>query len=109
MSMDSELLELMPSTVTVADLSSVDAYGEAVFGTATSYRARIEPKPTLIRNFQGEEVVASATIYLACTTAVSATAEVTLPDGSTPPLQQVAHHYETDGTIHHVVLYVGGG
>ena len=109
MSFDTEFLTLMPSTVSVKELVSVNSYGDPTYSTgATSYRALVEQKPTLIRNFSGEEVVAMYTVYVASTEALSPTSFYTLPNGDTPEVQSITVAYDEDG-IHHNVLYLGGG
>lgn len=103
---------LMPDTITVAPLSGVDDYGEETFATLSSeistYDARVVYKPTRTENFQGEEVIASVTVYCASTSPFSATDQITLPDGSQPPLISISQYPGPDG-LHHQTLLMGRG
>ena len=111
MSFDTEFLELMADTVRVSTMSGFDAYGDAVYSTsASTYRARITEIPKMVRNFMGEEVVASNVVWVASTGIISATAQIswTMPDGSTqfPTLISIERPADEDGTHHHK-LYFG--
>lgn len=110
MSFDPAFLDLMPHTITVRALSSVDSYGDPSYSTSTtSYRALVEEKPTKILNQYGEEVVASHIAYVASTARIPLTSLVTLPDGSSPDPISSSVFADEDGTAHHVVLHFGGG
>jgi hypothetical protein len=105
MAWDDAYLDLMPHTVIINDLSGTNRYGEEVYSTqATTYQARVLRKPKLVRDFIGDEVVSHTTVWLASTgPAIEATAQVTLPDGSQPPLISVEEYPDEDG-LHHQVL-----
>lgn len=110
MSFDPELLDLMPHTITVKSLVSVDSYGDPTFSTsAATYRALVEEKPTKAINQYGEEVLASHVAYVASTGRIPLTSLVTLPDGTSPDLISSGVFSDEDGTAHHVVLHFGGG
>lgn len=113
MSFDSEFLELMADTIRVSTMSSFDGYGDPTYSTSyTSYPARITEIPKVVRNFMGEEVVASNVVWVASTGTIPATAQVswTMPDGSTqyPTLISIERPADQDGTHHHK-LYFGSG
>lgn len=108
MSFDSDFLTLMPSTLVERQLASFDVYGDPTYSTAeTRYRCLVELKPTRVLNQQGVEIMATHVAYVASTGLMSATSEYTLPDGSTPEVQNIHTFYDEDG-IHHSVMYFGG-
>lgn len=107
MSFSTQLLELMPSTVTVSTRSSHNAYGEPSYSTSSvSYRARIVEKPGFIRSGEGEDIAYSHTLWVRSTGAVSITAtdRITLPDGSSPPVVAVERMSDEDGENHCKVM-----
>ena len=111
MSFDTEFLELMADTVRVSTMSSFDGYGDPTYSTGgTTYAARITEIPKLVRNFMGEEVVASHVVWVASTGLIPATSQVswTASDGSTqfPNLISIERPADEDGTHHHK-LYFG--
>jgi hypothetical protein len=57
-------------------------------------------RPTLVRTDDGREVVSNATIYVAGDQSITAEDQVTLPDGTTPPILTV-YSYPDDEGIHH--------
>lgn len=108
MSFDPDYLELMPSTLTVNEVSGFNSYGEPTYSTTTTtYRCLITEKPTQVFDQMGEEVVATHHVIVASTSRLSATAEYTFPDGSTPHLASMSVFYDEDG-IHHHELFFGG-
>lgn len=116
MSFDSEFLELMPHTIRVSTMASFDGYGDPVYSTDTSiYRARITEIPKMVRNFMGEEVVASNVVWVASTGFIPVTVQVswTSVDGSTmfPTLISLERPADEDGTHHHKLYFgpAGGG
>lgn len=116
MSFDPEFLELMADTVRVSTMSTFDGYGDVVYSSqASTYQARITEIPKMVRNFMGEEVVASHVVWVASTGVIPATAQVswTMPDGSTqtPVLISIERPADEDGTHHHKLYFgpSGGG
>lgn len=111
MSFDTEFLELMAQTVRVSTQVSFDGYGDPTYSTGyTEYPARITETPKVVRNFMGEEVIASNTVWVASTGLIPATVQVTWTrdDGSTmvPNLISMERPSDEDGTHHHK-LYFG--
>jgi len=111
MSFDPEFLELMADTIRVSTMTGFDGYGDVAYSTTPStYQARITNIPKMVRNFMGEEVVASNVVWVASTGIIPATAQVswTMSDGSTqmPLLISIERPADEDGT-HHNKLYFG--
>lgn len=75
---DSDFLELMPYTVTVAPKSGQNQYNEPTFGTAVSYQARIAGKIMELRSKKGEEVTTTFELWLDTTDTIAPDAQLTL-------------------------------
>ena len=106
MAIDSEFLDLMPHTVTIANLSSRDAYGVPTYGTATSYRARVVRKAQIVKDVTGAEVVSSTQVWLFGTSGVTPESRITLPDSSTPKILMVESYPDEEGD-HHDKVFCG--
>ncbi len=107
MSWSTEFEELMPHTITVAALSglSTDGYGTETYGTATSYKSRVVGKQHLVRSFAGIEETAKTRVTIASTSTFAASAQITLPDGSTPELLALTAVPDEDGWHHQVASF----
>lgn len=106
---------MLPDSVTYEPRTATDAYGDATFGTATTYRARVVGEQKKILSFTGAEVVSAQTVYLAAAIVVQPSDRVTLSTGlvgSTeatairPPILGAKRIPDQNGT-HHVCLYLG--
>jgi hypothetical protein len=107
MSFLEDVLPLLAQTVTIAPWTGQDTYGEATYGAAVSYAARVEGKMQMIRDAVGAERVSAVTVYLATTASISPKDKLTLPSGwtpQTPALLAVQRHADESGD-HHTVLY----
>lgn len=101
----------MTSTIQVSTATAYDGYGDPVFSTsASTYQCRISEIPKLVRNFMGEEVIASNTVWVASTQSLSAIAQYSFVDygGDTifPNLISMERLADEDG-LHHHKLYFG--
>lgn len=118
MSFESAFLELMPSTVTISTRSSHNSYGEASYGSGTSYRARVVAQTGFVRAAGGfglsghfETVEVRTVVWIASTGVITTDDRITLPDGTTPPIVAVERYPDEDGTHHHKLMlgWVRGG
>lgn len=108
MTIESEYLALMPSTVTVYAKSSRDAYGKASFsGTGTSLRCRIQMDKKVTTDAENRTVTQDGTIYVYGTTTVSTDDRLVLPDGSDKLILSVETRNDESGP-HHTVIRFGG-
>lgn len=105
--MESDLLSLMPHTVTVAPWVSQNAYGEASYGSAVSYTARIQGKMQMIRDATGVERVSTVTVYVATTASIGPKDKLTLPSGWTPASPSIIaiQRVSDESGDHHTVIY----
>lgn len=74
-------LDFMPHTVTVAPFSAIDGYGQATYGAAVSYKARIQGPVKFLHQATQQERVSSQTVYVGSTAAISSKDKLTLPSG----------------------------
>lgn len=99
---------LLPDVVTIEPFTGSDSYGAPQFGSAVTYRARIEWGPKDVRNAAGEEVVSNARVFIATASAVDTRSRITLPAGRgpmNPPIMMV-RAVTAARRIHHTVVYV---
>jgi hypothetical protein len=93
-------------TVTIAQFTSFDKYGEPSFGSGVSTACYIEMSPKLIRDSKGQQVVSSARAYIVGDVTVTPLDKVTLPDGTSPPILKVDHFYNDKATLELSVISV---
>lgn len=107
MSLDPLLAELMVDTITLAGVSSKDAYGKRTWGSATTItNCRVQSGTHKIVDGNGAEIVAEGTVYVPNAPTVTVNSKLTLPDGSTPPILLVDRVGDERGA-HHTVLHYG--
>ena len=106
--------DLMRQMVSLEPYASVDSYGQPSFEAGQDYRARVVGKVRMVRNWQGQEVVSSHTVYLASNPDVTVKDRLTLSTGDAgstdltirqPSILSVGSFPDERGT-HHVVLYL---
>lgn len=109
MSLEVELADMFPHTVSIEPWSAQDKYTEPTFGTLASYKARVVGKNRLVRNAQGQQVVSSTTVYIyGYISGLSPLDRLTLPAGNSPlqpPIISIGQEPDGDGG-HHSVVYV---
>lgn len=103
---DAQWRGLMPHTITHAAFSAYNNYGEASYGSGTSYTARVQDRVRLFTQPDGRNVVSVATVYIGEDLTVSPKDKITLPDGSIAPIVAVSNAADEDGH-HHTTVLVG--
>ena len=110
MSFDPEFLELMTQEVVIARYTGEDSYGNNTYDTAFLYRCRIDTYNNASGGgpWRGGTVatptrVTTNVILQYVTPVFTVRDKVTLPDGRTPTITNVAVEYDEDGP-HHIVL-----
>lgn len=107
MSLETEYLTLMPDTVTVYPLSSLDDYGKRAWSaTGTSYRCRIQDDSGLHRTPDGREVVITGKAYLYGSPALTTNHKIVLPDGTSPIIVYASVNNDESGS-HHTLIRFG--
>ncbi len=90
-------------TVSIAARTSFSG-GRSVFGTGTLHGARVESKRRMFFTKEGQQVFSTVRIYLSPDAVVSVTDQVTLPDGNSVEVLDVATHYDGNGTAVYKVV-----
>lgn len=103
MSLDPELLELFPHSVTLAAPSSVSNAGEVAWGAGTSYQARVAKRQDIVRDKNGYEQVSETLVDLTTAPGAKPSWKITLPDGATPPILAVSVAVDEDGDCYETI------
>jgi hypothetical protein len=96
--------DMMHDEVQWAVRLSLDAYNAATYATATAVQCRIAHRTRMVRNLEGQEVVSTATIYCAGNPGIGPEDQITMPDGSTPPVLVVKTPKDDMGYTHQEVM-----
>lgn len=103
---DSGLLELLESTVTIASPTSRGLDGKQAFGTAASYQAHISNRRDMVRNASGEEVMSNGSADLdSAYPDLRESDKITLPDGTTPTIVAISTSYDSVGAYQTTVYW----
>jgi len=103
---DTELMEMLESTVTIAPVASRGLDGHRNPGTPVEYRAHVEWGQSIVRNASGEDVSSAGRCHLdSYYPAVKETSFLTLPDGATPTIVAVTVTYDSAGPYQTVVAW----
>ena len=92
---------LLNQLVTVAPHTGNDAKGRPVYGTAVQYAARVQAKPKIVLNRDGQNILSSARVYIDPSAVIAIDSQITLPDGSQPIILQLFPSYDKDGNNDH--------
>lgn len=103
---DADFADWRDYTVTIAQFTSYDKYGEPVFGAGILTQSYIEMSPKLVRNTTGQEVVSSARVYVVGDATITPLDRITLVDNSNPPILRVDHFYNDEATLELSVIYL---
>jgi len=107
MGLPQEFLDLMPLTIQVSHLASVNSYNEATYSSPVEYRARLEPTRRFLRGPEGTEQLVSARLIVDAQGELVESDRVTLPDGTQPLVVSVTTEYDENG-IHHQTYMLEG-
>ncbi len=102
----SDYHDLMPDTVTHKVMTGRDAYQKPTFGAGTDFKARVLFRQRWVRAADGTEKLSRGTVWIGATPVIDPEDEITLPDGSTPPILVVERIPDEKG-IHHVKIFFG--
>lgn len=101
-----DFLDLMPHTVSHAELAGRDDYGKPTYGSAVDYQARVTYKNQKVRASDGSEVVARGVVWIGGTPIISTDDQLTLPDGSSPIILSFEQYADEIGA-HHTKIFFG--
>lgn len=110
MGLDPELVDLFAQSVTIAPWSSRDVNGKPTYGSAVTFAARIELSTKLIQNAEGKTIASRGRAFLVPNAGYLPSTKdlLTLPASfvvRTPPILDVKHDPDTDGTDYYVAVY----
>lgn len=103
---------MLPHTITLAPLTGVDEYGAPTFGAAVTYPARVHERLERVVDFDGNETLASTVVWVAphatsgLPDGLSPRSQITLEDGTTPPILRYSRIPDEDGE-HHAKMWLG--
>lgn len=100
MPLPSAVLAQMRDPVTVRLCAGTDSYGAKVYGDTVTVKGRVSFARTSVSSRGGDEVLQATIIYLPDVAGFTLDAEVTLPDGTKPPLKGVHRLAWPDGSYH---------
>jgi hypothetical protein len=107
MSIESLLTELMIDTITLAAVSSKDAYGKRTWGTPASItNCRVQNGSHKVLDLSGQETVAVGKVYVPGSPTLTLNTKLVLPDGSSPPILAVDRFADERGS-HHTCIHYG--
>lgn len=99
--MDAALLAMLTDTVQHHAFVSVNDYGTPTYASAVSRAARVEHYTRQMTNTRGQEVTSRAKMFLNGDIVVKLEDRFTLPDGTSPAIQDVYPSRDEDGAIDH--------
>lgn len=99
--MDPALVAMLTETLTVAPYLGQDAYGTPTFGPPAHYPAREEWKVRRIVDQSGQERVSRARVFFDGNVLLTLRDQVTLTDGTAPPILLLAAVRAVNGTRSH--------
>lgn len=114
MALSAALVRRFAQTVTLSTMTSMDPYGTATYGTAKTYKARVEQRREYLKGPDGREVLAHTVVYVGPTSTggypprtLAPFGKIVLPDGTSPGIVAIEENPAADGTRHHTVVYCG--
>lgn len=105
MTIDRQLYDFMPHTVTIQAFSTKNNYGENSHSATTrTAKAYVEPAKALSYTTTEREQHQPKRIYVADTN-ITLQDKITLPDGTTPRIDNIEKHVEVVGLEHTIVTF----
>lgn len=96
----SDWLDLMPQTVTVQRVLGLDSQGAQILSSPNTYQARINNQTRMVRQANGDEVVARGRAWLATVDPITTRDKVILDDGTVPLILVVNVVPDEDGPLY---------
>ena len=106
MSFLDDLKDMMPDTASWKPFVSRDRAGKPTFGSATAIaNCRLVQRNQLVRDRNGDQVLSTAHLWVPSDEAITPESEVTLSDGTTPPIISVLRTPDENGDKHTKVFF----
>lgn len=107
MSIETDFLSMMPSTVTVYAKTSADAYGKIAFSpTGTAVRCRIQQTGRVVKTENNRDVYEEGQVIFYGTPTITPDSKIVLPDGTSPLILSI-RLYNDDTGPHHTTVSFG--
>lgn len=100
--MDAALQALLTETLTVKPYLTQDAYGRPTYGPPVTYAAREEWRIRQIVDQTGQERISRARVFFDGNVPLTLRDQVTLTDGTSPPILLLYHVRGMQGAISHL-------
>jgi hypothetical protein len=101
-----ELDEVLNQSVTIERFNFIDEYGDPFYSTGVVYKAMVQRRVKMIRDFKANEAVSTCSILMDGT--VSAVLDkfgrdrITLPDGTQPLIMAIEDGQDDQGNVIYV-------
>lgn len=99
-----DFLDMMPDKVTHYPFTGRDGYGKPSYSSGTEYYARVVEKNTLVRGFDGSEVVAKGMIWLGGLPSIAPEDRITLESGDNITILSIEKYPDENG-LHHIKVF----
>ena len=100
MSFQSDFSGLLKDQVSLADITGRNDFGKPTFGAAVSYSCRIVHNNKLVRDRTGSDVVSTSQVWLTYVESTTVESQITMPDGSTPPILNIEKFPDESGSYY---------
>jgi hypothetical protein len=99
--------QLMPTTATYQNVSSLDIYGKRTGGPVVTFKCHIKTNRIESHTAEDRVVSMSGTVYMDNVYDVTKNAILTLPDGLKPKITNVLTSYNENGPHHTTIDFEG--
>jgi hypothetical protein len=105
---DKALLSWLNSTIVWRKFLSQTGAGEPSYAQVSSFKAYIATSDRIVRSVEGEEVVSKTQLFVNGSDATQITLkdELTLPNGSKPPIIGIDLLYDEKGIVDYGIVYL---
>lgn len=101
------LAALLTEALMIRHYTGQDAYGKPTYGAAQTYPAREEFRIRKILDQAGQERISRAKVFFDRNVSIGLRDQVTLSDGTVPPILAVYAVRDTAGALHHSEVFFG--
>lgn len=101
MALHPALAALLTQTVLHAPYTGQDGYGASTYGPAVSREASMQYEVRQVLTPQGEQAVSMTVLFLNGDAPVGSRDKFTLPDGTSPAIQQLMAVNDVNGSLSH--------
>lgn len=105
--MESQWLDLMPSTASYQNVASRDVYGARTGGAVVSFKCHIKLNRREAYDAEGNVVTFGGTVIMDGVYDVQKNAILSLPDGTHPKILNVQTFYDENGPHHTTIDFEG--